>query len=371
LTCIYPMVHSLPGSFLSMMYTVRGFLDCLQAKLLWVLPLVLAVWGVQAAYCQEKFETPQQTNDRIQQLANAARPQATDLPIGTGDLIHIDVFDVPDLSRDARVTETGMISLPLIPGKIRAGGLTSFQLEEKLADLLLENGLVSHPQVSVFVKERTSQPVSVVGAVNRPSVFQVYRPTTLLEILAQAGGISGDAGSVIMITRPIPPKDGNDAPGGGVDSPSVTTQTITINLKDLLESGDPAFNIPVYGGDVITVPRAGIVYVVGAVMAPGGFVLQNMGDTMTTFRALALAHGLTSTAKGDEATIVRKDPVTGVNQEIPVHLKKIMARKSDDVRLNANDILVVPDSSGKRALHRAGEITLGVTTGLVILRAGR
>jgi polysaccharide export outer membrane protein len=356
-----------------MVDTVRGLLDCSRAKLLWVVPLAVAAWGVQVAYCQEKFETPQQTNERIQQLANAARPQVTDLPIGTGDLIHIDVFDVADLSRDARVTETGMISLPLIPGKIRVGGLTSFQLEEKLADLLLENGLVSHPQVSVFIKERTSQPVSVVGAVNHPFVFQVYRPTTLLEILAQAGGISNDAGSVIMITRPIPPKNEprNDAPGGGGDSPSPSTQTITINLKDLLESGDPAFNIPVYGGDVITVPRAGIVYVVGAVTSPGGFVLQNMGDTMTTFRALALAHGLTSTAKGDEATIIRKDPVTGVNQEIPVHLKKIMARKSDDVRLNANDILVVPDSGGKRALHRAGDIVLAASTGLVILRAGR
>jgi polysaccharide biosynthesis/export protein len=357
-----------------MAYRVRGLLDCIRAKLIWVVPLAVAMWGVQVAYCQEeKFETPQQTNERIQQLASAARRQVTDLPIGTGDLIHIDVFEVPDLSRDARVNETGMISLPLIPGKIRAGGLTPFQMEEKLADLLLENGLVSHPQVSVFIKERTSQPVSVVGAVNRPFVFQVYRPTTLLEILAQAGGISPDAGSVIMITRTIPPKDepGNNSPGGGVDSPSASTQIIRISLKDLLESGDPAFNIPVYGGDVISVPRAGIVYVVGAVAAPGGFVLQNMGDTMTTFRALALAHGLTSSAKGDDAVIIRKDLVTGVNHEIPVHLKKIMARKSADVRLNANDILVVPDSGGKRALHRAGDIVLAASTGLVILRAGR
>jgi Polysaccharide biosynthesis/export protein len=107
----------------------------------------------------EKEETPQATNDKIQKLAALARVKPVETPIGVGDLLHIDVFDVPELSRDARVSDTGDIGYPLIPGKIKAAGLTHFQLEEEMQQLLVENGLVSHPQVTVFVREQNSQPI--------------------------------------------------------------------------------------------------------------------------------------------------------------------------------------------------------------------
>ena len=112
-------------------------------------------------------ETQQQTNEKIQELAALERSKPHDVPVGTGDLLHIEVFDVPELSRDVRVGDAGDISYPLIPAKITAAGLTPFQLEEKMEQLLIENGLVTHPQVSVFVKEQNSQPVSVVGAVHK------------------------------------------------------------------------------------------------------------------------------------------------------------------------------------------------------------
>ena len=150
---------------------------------------------------QQKLETQQQTNEKIQELASLEHSKPHDVPVGTGDLLHIEVFDVPELSRDVRVSDAGDISYPLIPGRIQAAGLTPFQLEEKMEQLLIENGLVSHPQVSVFVKEQNSQPVSVVGAVQKPMVYQIIRPTTLLEVLADAGGITDDAGSVIIVTR--------------------------------------------------------------------------------------------------------------------------------------------------------------------------
>jgi polysaccharide export outer membrane protein len=351
--------------------TVPGVLGCVYGKRLWLVPFLL--WGIQAAYCQEKLETPQQTNEKIQQLAAAARSQPVNRTLGSGDLLHVDVFDVPDLSRDARIDESGDISFPLIPGKIRVGELTAFQVEQKLANLLLENGLVSHPQVSVFVKEQNSQPISLVGSVQKPMVYQESRRTTLLELLAQGGGLSPDAGSVVIITRPAPPREASGQTPGGADTGSVASgsQTITIELKDLLRSGDPAFNILVHGGDVVTVPRAGIVYVAGAVTQPGGYVLQDMGERLTILQALALAHGVLSTAKPDEAVIIRKDPTSGQKQEINVHLKKIMARKSEDVLLSANDILFVPDSTGKKVLRRTGDVMLGITEGLVLLRAGR
>ena len=137
-----------------------------------------------------------------------ARTPTQDTPIGSGDLLHIDVFDAPELSRDVRVSDVGVISYPLIPNKIQASGLSTFQLEEKMSQLLIENGLVSHPQVSVFIKEQISQPVSVVGAVARPMVFQVIRPTTLLEVLTAAGGIADNAGNVVIITRASHPAQG-------------------------------------------------------------------------------------------------------------------------------------------------------------------
>lgn len=354
-----------------MVSTVPGVLCCVCGKRLWWVPFLL--WGIQAAYCQEKLETPQQTNEKIQQLAAAAKSQPVNTTVGSGDLLHVDVFDVPDLSRDVRIDESGDISFPLIPGRIRAGGLTGFQVEQKLANLLLENGLVSHPQVSVFVKEQNSEPISVVGSVQKPTVYQESRRTTLLELLAQAGGLAPDAGGVVIITRPAPAKEPSGQTPGGPDAGNGASgsQTITIELKDLLQSGDPAFNILVHGGDVITVPRAGIVYVAGAVTQPGGYVLQEMGEKLTTLQALALAHGVLNTAKPDDAVIIRKDPMSGRKQEINVHLKKIMARKSEDVLLNANDILFVPDSTGKKVLHRTGDIVLGITSGLVLIRAGR
>src|SRR5208282_4736856 len=143
--------------------TVRAVLDCFRAKPFWFLPILL--WGIQTGYCQDKLQTSKQTNDQIFQLAQSKGPRVSEIPVGSGDIIHVDVFDVPELSRDLRISDTGDVSMALIPGRIHAAGLTTFELEAKIENLLIENGLVSHPQVSVFVKEQTSQPVSIVGAV--------------------------------------------------------------------------------------------------------------------------------------------------------------------------------------------------------------
>jgi polysaccharide biosynthesis/export protein len=309
-------------------------------------------------------------NDRIAQLAIAASVRQGDYVIGSGDLVGIEVFDVPELSREVRVNESGFISLPLIPVKVHATGLTTFQLQDKLAELLQTNGLVSAPQVSVSLKEQHSQPVTVIGAVKNPMVIQAIRQTTLLQALSQAGGIADDAGSTVIVTRPASPLTGpedsdinNRVSGAG--------QTFTISLGDLLESGNSSFNIPVLGGDVVSVPHAGIIYVVGAVSRPGGFVMQNDRDRMTTLKVLSLAGGTTGSAKSKDAVILRKNPDTGKRDELPVDLNKVLHLKSEDVALQASDILFIPDSSGKRALHRAGDIAISLTTGVALISAGR
>lgn len=307
-------------------------------------------------------------NNRIAQLAGATSVPQGDYAIGSGDLLDVEVFDVPELTREVRVNETGYISLPLMPTKVRAAGLTTFQLQDKLAELLQTNGLVSTPQVSVTLKERNGQPITVIGSVRNPMVIQALRQTTLLQALSQAGGIGDEAGNTVIVTRigEKPAPDDVNAPPMAPDP-----QTFTINLADLLESGDARFNIPLQGGDVVSVPRAGIIYVVGAVNRPGGFQMQNDYDRMTTLKMLSLAGGPIDTAKIKSAVILRKNPETGKRDEVPVDLSKVMKLKAEDVMLQANDILFVPDSAGKRALRRTGDIAVSLTTGIAIVAAGK
>lgn len=339
----------------------------LTAKFAFLLPLLL-LFGIQV-YAQQKPATSQQTNEKIHELAGLASARAVDTPIGTGDLLHIEVFDIPELTRDLRVSDVGEITYPLIPGKITALGLTPDQLEQKLAQLLIENGLVSHPQVTVFVREQFSQPVTLVGAVQKAMVYQIIRPTTLLELLAQAGGVTDEAGSVIIVSRKGRPLPGENDAAGPIDVTGLDTQTITIRLQDLIESGNPVYNIQIYGGDTVSVPKAGIVYVVGGgVNQPGGYVLQSHGEQVTVLKAVALAHGLSGFAKADQAVIMRNNADTGEKDMIPVHIKQIQNQKTDDVTMKSNDILYIPDSKGLKVLAKGAEAALTVGTGLAIYR---
>jgi polysaccharide biosynthesis/export protein len=361
-----------------MMIIVRSISGWFRAPL--ALPLaVLLLCGSQAVYGQERTETPQQTNAKINEMAALAKSHPHDATVGAGDILHVDVFDVPELTRDVRVGDTGDVSYPLIPGRIHVSGLTAYQLEQKLEELLIENGLVTHPQVSVLVKEQNSQPVSVVGAVGKTGVIQIVRPTTLLELLADSGGIADNAGSYVIVTRATAPAEVQaEAIVATNEPPAVTPpgelaqrpEIITIRLQDLLESGDPIYNIEVYGGDVVSVPRAGIVYVTGAgISQPGGYVLQDHGEQITVLKAVALAHGLSTFSKSDDAVIMRRNPITGKRDIIPVRIKQIENHKTDDMAMKSNDILYVPDSAGKKALARGAEAAIAVGSGVAMFRA--
>ena len=218
------------------------------------------------ARSQTVLETPQQTNDRIRALSSTARGSLHDYVIGNGDVIGIEVFDVKELSREVRVSQTGSIGIPLVPVRLHVGGLTEIQTEQKIAEVLEANGLVSHPQVSVSVKERKSKPITVVGAVQHAMVYQADRPVTILEVLAEAGGIANDAGDTVIVTRPSeePSVDSSEPPpigpedsapatkpkesGAGDNPPALNeppplSNTITINLNELVESGSATNNI--------------------------------------------------------------------------------------------------------------------------------
>jgi polysaccharide export outer membrane protein len=350
---------------------------------------------------QAVLETPQQTNDRIRALSSKARLSPHDYVIGNGDLIDIEVFDVKELSREVRVSQTGSIGIPLVPVRLHVGGLTEVQTEQKITEVLEANGLVSHPQVSVSVKERKSKPITVVGAVMHPMVYQADRPVTILEVLAEAGGIANDAGDTLIVTRPSqdPPADSQEPPAIGPEDPTPpTTQkestqavaapaesasttdsasapdeppplgnTITINLNELMESGNATNNIILRAGDIVTIPHAGIAYILGAVNKPGGFVMANDRSQMSSLKLLALSGGLTRTAKRERAVIIRKDS-QGQQHEIAVDLKKVLERTSEDVHLQPSDILYVPDSASKQAMYRALEFGLALGAGVALYR---
>lgn len=147
------------------------------------------------------LETQQQTNDRIRALSARTFTAPHDYIIGRGDVIGLEVFEIPELSRDVRVSQTGTIGIPLVPVRLYVAGLTELQVQQKVAEVLEANGLVSHPQVMVSVRERRSKPITIVGAVGHSMVYQADHPVTLVQVLAEAGGISADAGDTVNITR--------------------------------------------------------------------------------------------------------------------------------------------------------------------------
>ena len=368
--------------------------------------------------------TPEQTNERIRALGTASKSLPHEYTIGGGDLLSISVFDVPELTRDVRVSQAGTIGIPLIATRLHVAGLTEIQTEQLIADVLQANGLVSHPEVGVMVKEHKSQPITVVGAVQHPMVYEAVSNVTLLEVLAGAGGISNDAGETVIVTRahassftmipdsePTPssapgaaisvPESGETPPAAGENgtsqssiptvfptatvkaqstsadvnsekTPGTTTSSgniITVNLNELVEKGDTSNNIPLQAGDVVTVPHAGIVYVLGAVNRPGGFVMSNDRTMFTTMKVLALAGGLTRIAKLDHAFIIRKDD-QGKQMETEIDLKKVLAQQTEDIQLRASDILYIPQSRSKEFLLQAVALTLAIASAAAIYRIG-
>src|SRR5580692_11224282 len=152
----------------------------------------------------QSVETSDKANERLRTLAatSSRAPQPSDYVIGPGDLVNVQVFDVPEMSRELRVSQTGTIGIPLVPVRLQIAGLTEIQTERKITEVLEANGLISHPEVSVTVKEKKSRPITIVGAVAHPQVYEADRQVTLIDVLAQAGGITADASDHVIVTRP-------------------------------------------------------------------------------------------------------------------------------------------------------------------------
>lgn len=283
--------------------------------------------------------------------------------LGPGDEVSLEVIGEEDIPRlPLPLGPNGVIHVPLA-GPVQAAGLDVGELQALLTESF--RTYIHDPQVIVRVVKFGSQPVSVIGAVKRPGLHQLRGRKSLIEVLSLAGGLREDAGHVVKITRgreqgPIPLTSARDDPTGRFS-------VATANIEDVLKARHPADNVIIEPNDVISVPRAEMVYVIGAVTRSGGFVLREQ-ESISVLQALALAGGVKGTAAVRRARILR--PVSGGGEriELAVDLKRVMESASDDVALQPEDILFVPNSSGKTAARRAADAVIRVATGVVIFR---
>lgn len=297
------------------------------------------------------------------QPADAPHPQLSeqlleaDSIISPDDMLDVYVLDAPEFSHQYRVSPAGTVAVPLVRQPVKAAGLTVSEFSESLARQLRDSGMVSNPHITVSITSSRLKSVAVTGAVRMPQIYPVFGHTTLLDILSQAQGLSGDAGHRAIISR--------GEIGARMNPGEPTVQTV--DLKKLMDSGDPKLNINIYPGDRVTIPRGGVIYVVGAVHKPGGFTIQSADDGISVLQAIALAEDVKPTAVKNKTTIIRVDPAAPEGRkQIAINLDSILAGKAPDTALRADDILFVPDSAAKKAFIRGMEAAVQTATGLAI-----
>jgi polysaccharide export outer membrane protein len=267
--------------------------------------------------------------------------------ISPGDVLDVSVFGASDLSQKAVVNSTGNIYMPLI-NYVHIAGMHVEDAQGTLEQAYLTNGILKAPHVSIVITSYSSG-VVLMGEVTKPGIYPIVGSGRLFDILAEAGGTSAGAGQVVTITH----------------KSSTESQTVML-------SSDPikslAADVPVQQGDTIIVSKAGVVYVVGEVNSPSGFLMDEK-DQYTVMKVIAMAHGTTKVAKTSKARIVRRTP--DGEKEILVPLDKILVSKAPDVPMQSNDILFIPTNKGKMAAARTADVAISLATGLTIIAAER
>ncbi len=264
------------------------------------------------------------------------------LLIGPGDLLSVHVFRESDLDARIRVKDAGTINLPLI-GQVAVAGMPPADAAAAIAKLYLDDHFLNRPQVSVFIEESATEQASVLGEVARPGPVPLTTPRTLVDVLAAAGGLTKTADRHVTIQhRGAPP-----------------TTVLVPNDADAQAGLDTVLVAP---GDTVLAPRAGIVYVLGDVARPGGFLMQDE-STLSLLQALALASGTTKTAAENQARLLRKRH--GTVTELPLRLKDIEQGKLPDVALKNDDVVYVPFSLSKNIALGAGSIAASASSAVI------
>ena len=271
----------------------------------------------------------------LQSGESATMPAISALRLEAGDLVEVGVYNIPELTTKARVSSKGEIYLPLID-YVHVADLTAEEAEGVIQKRLADGGFVKNPHVTLFVDQYASQGASVLGEVAKPGVYPVPGQQRLFDVISAAGGFTEKAGRSIQVTH----RDQPDQP---------ITVPLSRNVTD-----NPESNIPILPGDTIIVRKADLVYVVGDVGRPSGFLMDS--GHLTVLQAIALAGGTGRTADLGAARIIRKGPA-GIT-ETSVELKKILRAKAPDMTMQADDILFVPTSAAKVFAGRAVEVAV-------------
>lgn len=319
----------------------------------------LAVCAAQASDRTQPASVPM--TDRAHLSGKAVTPESNSYILGPEDTLNLRVLDADEIgTAPYPIDLKGNLNVPRL-GLVHAASLTLDQLQADLTDRYKE--YLQHPVVTLSVAEYRSQPISVLGAVTTPGVHQIRGRKTLFEVISEAGGLKADAGDTIKITRP---QAFGPIPLPDAKSDSTGEYTVAeVSIRSVMDAQNPAQNIAVRPNDVITVPKAQLIYVIGDVKKPGGFALSERSN-MSVLEALSLAEGLSKTAGAKNAKILRAAGGSANRSEIPVNVQKILSGQNGDVPLLANDILFIPNSIAKSATARAIESMIQIGTGVVI-----
>lgn len=249
--------------------------------------------------------------------AQTERPEAEpvpEYPLGPGDIVKITVYNNPDLTTEAEISQNGSISFPLV-GEVKVGGLSRAQAERAISQSLGNGGFVPNAHVNMLLLQYRSQQVSVIGEVNKPGKYPINQQVTLTDLIAMAGGITQKGGNTVTIIR----KDRNGR----------TTQH-EVDFKSVLSGGNPAKNVRIDSEDIIYVAPAPVFYIYGEVRQPGAYPLA---ADLTVRQALSLGGGLTPRGSERGIQIDRKGP----NGQVTTR----RARPTD--KLRPDDVVQVPE----------------------------
>jgi len=302
-------------------------------------PLVLFVvflMGAAPGFTQEPLTASSQEQQRS---------PAPNIAIGPGDLLNIVVFDTPELTTSVRVTQDGDINLPVL-GMLRLAGMNTIDAARRIEDELRSRHLIIDPHVTVFIVEYASQGATVMGEVRSPGVYPTLGTRRLLDMLSVAGGLQTTAGKTVSIVH----RDNPQHP-------------VTIPLQSGPATMYAQENPVILPGDTIVVAKAGVVYVIGDVLKPGGFLIDN-NTPISVMQSLSLAGGWDKTAALSKTKLIRKTPEG--REEVDLDLKHVAYGSQSDIKVKDGDILFVPSSISKTMTYRGIEAAITITGGLLV-----
>ena len=339
--------------------TRGGALSIVSLAILTLGWVILYTYSIKA---QQTRTTPQAERPVAQSLTSdpgntSVLSASEDYRISAGDVIQVQIEDAPELSHFYRVDSSGRIEMPVL-GLVEAQKHTTFELARLVAKELREKEYLNTPNVLVTIKQYYSQTFFIQGSVRNPGVYQMEGRPSLLTMIGLAGGLAGEHGSTAFILRPdkkqkpeptpdskissIKDQASEQSKTGGPDSVKTTEyELIKINIGALYKG---QFDQILEPGDIVNIPRADVFFVAGEVRAPGSFPLK---EGTTVRQAISLAQGMTFNAKAGQGVIFREDPVRGSRQEIKVDIGAVMNGKKEDIPVQANDVIIIPNSRTK------------------------